>query len=189
MEFELRILGPLEVVRDGRQVRLGGPEQRALLALLALMQGDFGRAAAMSEEAVALYRRMGERDAMLQPQFNLGVAALLHDRDGYALGIFREGLELALELGYVEGLVYFLEGHAAVHAARGAARHAAILVGAAEAAAERVGVSLEPFERDLHERTVAAATRGLGDAAFVAAREEGRGLAPEDAALYAMQRP
>lgn len=32
--MEFRILGPLEVVRDGRVVPLGGPRQRALLALL-----------------------------------------------------------------------------------------------------------------------------------------------------------
>ena len=103
------------------------------------MQGDFARAAAMSAEGVALYRRIGERDALLQPQFNLGVAALLGDRDGDALAIFREGLELALALGYVEGLVYFLEGHAAVRSARGEGHHAAVLAGAAGAAAERVG--------------------------------------------------
>jgi len=34
--MELRILGPIEVVSDGRQVRLGGPRQRALLAYLLL---------------------------------------------------------------------------------------------------------------------------------------------------------
>jgi non-specific serine/threonine protein kinase len=157
------------------------------IGCLALMQGDFGRAAAMSEEGVALYRRMGERDALLQPQFNLGVAALLDDRGGDALAIFRVGLELALALGYVEALVYFLEGHAAVRAARGEGRHAAVLAGAAEAAAERVGVSLEPFERELHERTAGDAERALGGAAFAAARDEGRRLEPEEAAGYAMR--
>src|SRR5919201_1869665 len=34
--MEFRILGPLEVVDDGRAVDLGGPKQRALLALLLL---------------------------------------------------------------------------------------------------------------------------------------------------------
>src|SRR5215813_436029 len=34
--MEFRILGPLEVVEDGRPIALGGPKQRTLLALLLL---------------------------------------------------------------------------------------------------------------------------------------------------------
>jgi len=40
MTAEVRILGPLEVVVDGAQVRLGGRAQRALLGLLALHAGE-----------------------------------------------------------------------------------------------------------------------------------------------------
>lgn len=36
VSMEFRILGPLEVVADGREVELGGPKQRAVLAMLAL---------------------------------------------------------------------------------------------------------------------------------------------------------
>jgi DNA-binding SARP family transcriptional activator len=39
LTIEIRILGPLEAVCDGTQVRLGGPRQRALLALLATRAG------------------------------------------------------------------------------------------------------------------------------------------------------
>ena len=37
--FELRLLGPVQAVRAGRDVPLGGPRQRAVLALLALEAG------------------------------------------------------------------------------------------------------------------------------------------------------
>jgi predicted ATPase/DNA-binding SARP family transcriptional activator len=37
--LEVRLLGPVEVRRDGRPVHLGGPRQRALLALLAIRPG------------------------------------------------------------------------------------------------------------------------------------------------------
>ena len=37
--MEFRILGPIEVEEDGRQVPLGGEKQRALLALLLLSRG------------------------------------------------------------------------------------------------------------------------------------------------------
>src|SRR5437870_3576334 len=36
MQMEFRLLGPLEVLRDGRSLALGGAKQRALLALLVL---------------------------------------------------------------------------------------------------------------------------------------------------------
>ena len=38
--MDFRILGPLEVHRRGRPVALGGPKQRALLALLVLHAGE-----------------------------------------------------------------------------------------------------------------------------------------------------
>ena len=37
--FELRVLGPVEAVRDGRQVDLGRPQQRAVLGILAVRWG------------------------------------------------------------------------------------------------------------------------------------------------------
>jgi DNA-binding SARP family transcriptional activator len=38
--MEFRILGPLEVRNAGSPVRLGGPKQRALLALLLIRGGE-----------------------------------------------------------------------------------------------------------------------------------------------------
>src|SRR3954462_3090589 len=38
--LEFRVLGPLEVVELGRPLALGGPKQRALLAILVLRRGD-----------------------------------------------------------------------------------------------------------------------------------------------------
>src|SRR5689334_17177952 len=38
--IELRLLGPVEAVRDGASLALGGRRQRALLALLALQRGQ-----------------------------------------------------------------------------------------------------------------------------------------------------
>jgi len=37
--FELRLLGPVAAVRAGREVALGGPKQRTVLALLLLEAG------------------------------------------------------------------------------------------------------------------------------------------------------
>ena len=40
MALELRILGPLEIVRDGEQLRLEGRLRRSLVALLVLHAGE-----------------------------------------------------------------------------------------------------------------------------------------------------
>ena len=37
--LEVRLLGPVEVRRNGTSVHIGGPRQRALLALLAIQPG------------------------------------------------------------------------------------------------------------------------------------------------------
>ena len=51
--LELRILGPVQAVRDGRDVPLGGPRQRAVLALLVL---DAGRVVPAGHLAEALWQ-------------------------------------------------------------------------------------------------------------------------------------
>jgi predicted ATPase/DNA-binding SARP family transcriptional activator len=48
--FELRFLGPVQAVRAGRDVPLGGPRQRAVLALLALDAGRVVPAGRLVEE-------------------------------------------------------------------------------------------------------------------------------------------
>ena len=42
--MEFRILGPLEAWNDGREVSLGGPKPRALLAALLLRPNEVGHA-------------------------------------------------------------------------------------------------------------------------------------------------
>jgi tetratricopeptide (TPR) repeat protein len=140
------------------------------MGALALMQGDYERVIALCEEGLALYEKRGLRDMMLQPLFNMGVATLLQDRPSEALGFFATALELVRDLDSEVDLMYILTGQAAVHAALGDAEQAATLLGAAQAAAERTGVTLEPFE---------------ADAAYAAALAAGRDLSPDDAAAYA----
>src|SRR5258708_37123908 len=37
--FEVRVLGPVRAIRRGREIALGGPRERAVLALLLLVPG------------------------------------------------------------------------------------------------------------------------------------------------------
>src|SRR5437868_13544100 len=55
--FELRILGPVQAVRDGRELALGGPRRRAVLALLLVAGGRVVPAERLASQAGA--RRLG----------------------------------------------------------------------------------------------------------------------------------
>jgi tetratricopeptide (TPR) repeat protein len=144
------------------------------IGCLAMMDGDYDRAEALSREGLELHERAGRRDGMQQPLFNLGAIALLTGRHDEAQELFERGVELSRELGFLSGIAYSVEGLAAVAAARGDGRRAAELLGAADTAGERSGVHLEPFEQALHDRTVDAARGLVGDAAFDEAFAAGR---------------
>src|SRR5215469_10787264 len=49
-EFEIRLLGPVRAVRLGGEIALGGPKQRAVLALLVLEAGRVVPAGRLVEE-------------------------------------------------------------------------------------------------------------------------------------------
>jgi DNA-binding response OmpR family regulator len=48
--FEVRLLGPVRAVRLGREIALGGPKKRAVLALLLLEPGRVVPAGRLMEE-------------------------------------------------------------------------------------------------------------------------------------------
>jgi DNA-binding SARP family transcriptional activator len=50
LAFEVRLLGPVQIVRVGREIALGGPRQRAVLALLVLESGRVVPAGRLVEE-------------------------------------------------------------------------------------------------------------------------------------------
>ena len=50
LAFEVRLLGPVQVARAGRDVGLGGPRQRAVLVLLVLEAGRVVPAGRLVEE-------------------------------------------------------------------------------------------------------------------------------------------
>jgi tetratricopeptide (TPR) repeat protein len=166
MELYERSLALCREIDDVRMLAISTTN----VGCLAMMQGDYERAEVLSREGLELHERAGQRDGMQQPLFNLGLIALLTGRADEALAIFDDGLAQAEELGFRAGTFYVIEGQAAAHAARGEHERAAARLGAAAAAAERAGgAQLEPFEQELHDRTVKTVRAALGAAAYEAA--------------------
>ena len=89
--LEVRLLGPVQVVRAGREVAVGGPRQRAVLALLVLRAGQVVFAGQLVEEvwrgrpppgaAKTLRSYVSRLRAVLEPE-----AGLTARGGGYVLG-------------------------------------------------------------------------------------------------------
>ena len=90
--FELRLLGPVQAVRAGRDVPLGGPKQRAVLALLLLDAGrvvpagglveDVWRGRAPPGAAKTLRSYVSRLRSALEPE-----APVVARGGGYAIGV------------------------------------------------------------------------------------------------------
>ena len=145
------------------------------LGYVALERGDYDEAILREREALTLHAELGRRDQVPIGLINLGYASLGKHDDEAADDFFADGLRMAYELGDTLEIAYCLEGLAAVAVTRDA-EHAAKLLGAAEAARESVGGSLESVELKVHERTVDRARAQNGDDAFQAGWESGRAI-------------
>jgi non-specific serine/threonine protein kinase len=106
-----------------------------------------------------------------------------------AQALAAESLRVLRDLGARRELAESLEVVAGVAIARGQAERAVVLFSAAEVLRESAGSLLPPAERALHERDLAAARGALSDAAFAAARSQGRMMGLEQAVEYASASP
>jgi len=117
---------------------------------------------------------------------NLALIARDQRNPARAAALYRESLTLSWDQRDSWGMVEALVGLADVAAARGHATTAVRLFGAADAIGESIGLSLQPYVRDRHERALAAARRALGAAGAAATWDEGRALPAAQAVAEAL---
>ena len=140
---------------------------------------DFEPMGARIEEALALFRELGDIRGVAECLPILGHNVLARDDPERAAALFEEGLRLQSELRHNTATFMGLLGFGAVALLRGRPARAAKLIGASEALREVIGLS--NFEGRL-----AAARANLDEAAFETARSEGRAMSPEEAIEYAL---
>jgi tetratricopeptide (TPR) repeat protein len=146
-----------------------------------LRRGQYEQARALFEDGLTVSRDMGHRTGESVMLGNLGLAALLEQRPQEALGHFRAALAIDVELGYTEGVIYGIVGLAAVLATADSTPDAAVLLGAADAAARASAVELEPLEVEVHARVTEQLRDALGAAGFAQAHATGETLSLDDA--------
>jgi non-specific serine/threonine protein kinase len=157
------------------------------LGIVAQHQGDYERATNCHTQALTVVREVGDKWGIAYAlcRFARDVA-LRQGHHDHATVSFKESLSLCREVGTRWISEECLEGLGQVAAATGHYERAVRLFGAAELLRETVGWNQSSPEKTDHDRFVAAACTGLGDAAFSAAWAEGRAMTLEQAIEYAL---
>jgi tetratricopeptide (TPR) repeat protein len=149
-------------------------------------QGDYARARALYEEALALQREAGDTQSIAIYLGNLGEVARDQGDHVAAATYYREGLALWAALRDRWNTTTTLDGVAVLALDRGQPERAARLFGAAAALRESVGAPLAANERADNERYVDLVRVALGNEAFMTAWETGRALSLEGAIAEAL---
>jgi predicted ATPase/DNA-binding SARP family transcriptional activator len=165
----------LEISREIRDPRFQS-FALANLGRVAKGQGDYGVARALHEESLAICREIGDRHGMATLFQDLGTIAADQGDCGTARVLYEQSLGIHRELGTRQGVALSIECLAGLCVVEGNAVTAARLWGAAEALREEIRSPLLPDEREGHDRAVAELRRAMGEEAFSAAWQEGRGM-------------
>jgi hypothetical protein len=156
------------------------------LAMVARSQGDLGRAAKLTEEAIVVLRELGSRGGVAIGLCNLGWMALLQNDLGRAADLYEESLSLAWDIGRYRPVQGVLEGLACLAGARGEAQRAAQLWAAAQSLHEAKGIPRDTDWLAEADVRISAVRLSLGEEAWKAAWGKGRAMTIEEAISYAL---
>jgi predicted ATPase/DNA-binding CsgD family transcriptional regulator len=157
------------------------------LGMATINLGDRDQAKYFFERSYSRSRESGDKFNLAVCFYYFGYLALFEGNIQQAKTFFEQELALAHTTGpiWLGGQALF--GLAGVAAANGQALRAARLLGAADARAEAGATYEDAADSLFNERTSSSAIALLGEAAFTAARAEGRAMTFEQAADYALE--
>lgn len=148
--------------------------------------GDDERAKRAYEECLAISQETGETRRI---RFIFGNLIFLAQHEGdYARArqLAEQGLRLALEMNNKLDIADSLAGLAGVMGATGQAEQAARLLGAWEAALERMGAVSQPVDKQEHDQNITTVRSLLEDRVVEKAWAEGRAMSLEQAVAFAL---
>src|SRR5215211_5788567 len=157
------------------------------LAMVVNSQGDLGRAAKLTEEAVALLRELGARGDVALGLCNLGWMTLLENDPGRATDLYGESLILAWDTGMNPIVQGDLEGLACLAGVKGDAERAARLWGAAQALHETKGIPRDTDFLAEADARISAVRSGMGEEVWEEAWRKGRAMTLDGAVSYALE--
>jgi predicted ATPase/DNA-binding CsgD family transcriptional regulator len=149
-------------------------------AQLAWLSGEHGRAADLMEQCLPTLRRLGDQRCTGRALYLLGERAYEQRQLARAEELLRTSVEAIALAGQSFVLVSALDALAAVYAAQGRARLAAVLLGAGRTARESATAHMRPL-RPPDDDLRRSLERELGNAAVDTAYAEGKRLSPTQA--------
>jgi hypothetical protein len=144
-------------------------------------------ARARIEEALEIFRELGDERFVNVTLVNLGFPAAREGRNDEAEALLREGLVYAEALVDAELAIWCLTELSALMLSKGDAERAARLTGVMEALREETGHAATPDLQRLSEQTRSALVSQLGEERLAVALAVGREMAFEQAMAYALQ--
>jgi predicted ATPase/DNA-binding CsgD family transcriptional regulator len=165
----------------------GIAEALTVIGEIARLSGDKERAKQAYEESLVVAQQVGSKSTVFVSLCNLALVAHAEGDHLRARDLLYQGLRLTRErhnrpYSIASGLAYL----AGPLSALGQSVRAARLLGAAEAALERLGAFYQQQEKPWIDRTIANVRAQLGETTFAAAWAEGRALTLEQAVTEAL---
>jgi tetratricopeptide (TPR) repeat protein len=182
----IRLLQEAIAVTEGTDDRDGRSAAMHVLGAAFQMSGRFEEARAIMTDRIALGRETGNEYLIAIESGNLSMVERQLGNLEHAEELSRTSLEIMSRRGDELGVLWIVNGLAAVTAARGDAKRAAILNGYAEAGIERVGGEWPPDERQQFEWTLETLRAGMDSDALKKARAAGAAISTSEAVEFGL---
>lgn len=150
-------------------------------------QGEYARAKGFHEESLGLFRELGSTYGIAYALASAGKCAQAAGDSTQAKSLHIEALALFQAMGCKPEVAQCLIGIAHTEVAEGKYERAVKMLGASEAALEKLGVVMDAGQKAEHEGSIAAAQQHLSEDSFKGALNAGRDMPIEEAAAYALE--
>ena len=158
-----------------RQLESQAGESNVLMfyGRLAFWQADYSQACSYFEQSISLYEKVGASWSAWS-RAHMAYALLRQGEIVQARGTFEISLRQFEKAGYINGLIFTIEGFASWYTNQGQSEYAAQLFGWADMMREKMNDDRPPVEQKSVERDLKLIRSHLDDAAFEAAYQTGR---------------
>jgi predicted ATPase/class 3 adenylate cyclase len=166
-------------------VTLGGVVPLFHIGDLALVQGQFARAATEYAKGITLFRSADSESGMRDMQAGLAAVRFLTGDMPQAAALYGESLQQSHAMAFWPLMVSSLLGLAGIAVEAGDPEKGARLLGAAERIATSLGSPMYTRDYPVHDRVLATLRLALGEERLAAVREAGQALSIEAAVAEA----
>ncbi|HYP41891.1 MAG TPA: tetratricopeptide repeat protein [Chloroflexia bacterium] len=150
-------------------------------------QGEYARAKGFHEESLGLFRELGSTYGIAYALTSAGKCAQANGDSTQAKSLHSEALALFQTMGCKPEVAQCLIGIAHAEVAEGKHERAVKILGASEAALDKLGVVMDAGQKAEYDGSITAARQHLPKDAFEGALNAGRDMPIEEASAYALE--